>query len=178
MDLQSFDLDLGSMGMDLDKMCADDMIFSCGPVDMKERCDSVCGDDDTDGIMKEAFCHVCGLAACCENGEDKTFSECSLAAYDPTDISATTDQDSTSEPPKEDPEVTNETNTASDGAPEVDFTQASPEGGTEPEAADLTPSQITALENSRFEQENSGMTFSSVSFFTAMISTGLVLALC
>jgi hypothetical protein len=177
MDLQSFDLDLGSMAMDLDKMCADDMIFSCGPVDMKARCDSVCGDDNNDGIMKEAFCHVCGLAACCENGEDKTFSECSLAAYEPTDISATPDQDSTSEPPKEEPEVTNETNTASDGAPEVDFTEASPEGGTEPEAADLTPSQIQALENSRFEQENSGMTFSSVSFFTAMISTGLVLAL-
>mmetsp|Transcript_26000 Transcript_26000/g.38760 ORF Transcript_26000/g.38760 Transcript_26000/m.38760 type:complete len:667 (+) Transcript_26000:119-2119(+) len=177
MDLQSFDLDLGSMAVDLDKMCADDMIFSCGPVDMKARCDSVCGDDDTDGIMKEAFCHVCSLAACCENGEDKTFSECSLAAYESTDISATPDQDSASEPPKEEPEVTNETNTASDGAPEVDFTQASPEGGTEPEAADLTPSQITALENSRFEQENSGMTFSSVSFFTAMISTGLVLAL-
>mmetsp|Transcript_19799 Transcript_19799/g.29594 ORF Transcript_19799/g.29594 Transcript_19799/m.29594 type:complete len:675 (-) Transcript_19799:86-2110(-) len=175
MDLQSFDL--GSMGMDLDKMCADDMIFSCGPVDMKARCDSVCGDDDTDGFMKEAFCRVCGLAACCENGEDKTFSECSLAAYESTDISATPDQDSTSEPPKEEPEVTNETNTASDGAPEVDFSEASPEGGTEPEAADLTPSQITALENSRFEQENSGMTFSSVSFFTAMISTGLVLAL-
>eukprot|EP00573_Skeletonema_grethae_P003214 CAMPEP_0201689702 /NCGR_PEP_ID=MMETSP0578-20130828/3236_1 /ASSEMBLY_ACC=CAM_ASM_000663 /TAXON_ID=267565 /ORGANISM="Skeletonema grethea, Strain CCMP 1804" /LENGTH=689 /DNA_ID=CAMNT_0048174427 /DNA_START=35 /DNA_END=2107 /DNA_ORIENTATION=+ len=184
MGLQSFDL--GNMEMDLDKMCSSDMILSCGPVDMKAKCDSVCGADGNDGIMKEAFCHLCGLASCCESG-DKTFSECSSAAYVvSSDDSATTNQDegSTSEPPNEESEVTDEANTASasDGALEADFTAASTEEGeelegAEPEAAELDPSQITALENSRFEKENSGVTFSSASFFTAIISTGLVLAL-
>lgn len=180
MGLQSFDL--GNMEMDLDKMCSSDMILSCGPVDMKAKCDSVCGADGNDGIMKEAFCHLCGLAACCEGG-DKTFSECSSATYIPTGNSATTnqDEDSTPEPPNGEAEVTDETNTASASveALEADFTEASTEEEeADPEAAELDPSQITALENSRFEKENSGVTFfSSASFFTAIISTGLVLAL-
>lgn len=180
MGLQSFDL--GSMGMDLDAMCSNDMLLSCGPVDMKTKCDSVCGDGSNDGIMKEAFCHLCGLATCCESG-DKTFSECSAATYVVTDNTVAPNQDSTPEPPTGESEVTtNETSTASDGSQEADLTEASSEEATaeeatEPGAAQLEPSQITALENSRFEQENSGMTFSSVSFFTAIISTGLVLAL-
>mmetsp|Transcript_25943 Transcript_25943/g.40728 ORF Transcript_25943/g.40728 Transcript_25943/m.40728 type:complete len:684 (+) Transcript_25943:84-2135(+) len=184
MGLQGFDL--GNIEMDLDEMCSSDMILSCGPVDMKAQCDSVCGADGADGIMKEAFCHLCALATCCESG-DKTFSECSSAAYVvSSDDSATTNQDegSTSEPPNEESEATDETNTASasDGALEADFTEATAEEGAEPEAAEpgaaeLEPSQITALETSRFEEENSGVTFSSASFFTAIISTGLVLAL-
>lgn len=186
MGLQSFDF--GNMETDLDKMCSSDMILSCGPVDMKAKCDSVCGSDGNNGIMKEAFCHLCGLATCCESG-DKTFSECSSATYVvSSDDSATTnqDEDSTSEPPNGESEATDEANTASasGGAIELeaDFTEATTEEGAEPEeaepeAAELDPSQITALENSRFEKENSGVTFSSVSFFTAIISTGLVLAL-
>jgi len=182
MNLQSFDM--GSMGMDLDEMCSSDMLLGCGPVDMKAKCDSVCGAYDNDGIMKEAFCRLCGVATCCE-GKDKTFSECSSVTYIPADSTANEpsgepNQDpSTPEPPKDDSEVTNETNTASDGgAVEADFTEAGPEESAETEAAELEqPAQIASLENSVLEKENSGMTFSSVSFFTAIVSTGLVLAL-
>lgn len=178
--LQSFDL--ASMGMDLDKMCSDDMLLSCGPVNMKAKCDSECGSGDNEGIMKEAFCRLCGLATCCE-GKDKTFSECSSVTYIPAASSATptsgesNQEDSTSEPPTEESEVTNETISASDGALAADFTAAGPEESAEPEAAELQPAQIVALENSRLEQENSGIAFSSVSSFTAIISTGLVLVL-
>lgn len=181
MGLQSFDL--GNIGMDLDAMCRNDMLLGCGPVDMKAKCDSVCAEGSgNDGIMKEAFCHLCGLATCCEDG-DKSFSECSSASYVSTDNPVAPDQDSTPEPPAEEAEVTNDTNAASDGSQEADLIEASPEEATtEATAEEATEpqaqaSQITSLENSRFEQENSGMTFSSISFFTAVVSTGLVLAL-
>lgn len=164
------------MGIDLDKMCAEDMIFGCGPVNMKEKCDSVCSGDDNDGIMKASFCRLCGIASCCEGGEN-TFETCSSAVYTPTDSSSSTsgssqsnNQDSTSDPPEEEvPEVVDETNTASGAEDET----------TDNEVAQLDVDQIVEepqLEFSRLEKENSGM-ISSASFLTAAFSTLLVLAL-
>lgn len=168
----------------ISEACTTNAFSTCAPEGFTEFCSNEC--DQSNGSDILPMCAMCNVVTCCskDNSEmegclSEAFEDHSQAIMADVDaiFSEFPDQDSTSEPPKEEPEVTNETNTASDGAPEVDFSEASPEGGTEPEAADLTPSQITALENSRFEQENSGMTFSSVSFFTAMISTGLVLAL-
>lgn len=164
------------MGIDLDKMCSEDMIFGCGPVNMKEKCDSVCSSDDNDGIMKASFCRICGIASCCESGEEKTFESCSSAVYIPTDSSTPTsgssqsnNQDSASDLPKEEvPEVV--TANAASGAEDVT---------TENEGAQLDVAQIVEepqLEFSRLEKENSGM-ISSASFLTAAFSAFLVLAL-
>ncbi|KAL7446238.1 hypothetical protein ACHAXM_010341 [Skeletonema potamos] len=178
MDLQSFDME-SMMGMDLDKMCSSDILLSCGPVDMKEKCDSVCGTDDTGGIMKETFCRLCAVATCCEGG-DKTFSECSSVSYIPAgstsnQSSGEINEDSSTSTPDE---VINETNTASDEVLEADITEAAgSEASDENEAEELDPAQVVALENGRLEMENSGMTFSPVTFFTATISIGLMLAL-
>ena len=122
------DLDLQViMGIDLDMMCLEDMIFGCGPVNMKEKCDSVCSGDDNDGIMKASFCRLCGIASCCEVGGN-TFETCSSAVYIPTDSSSSTSgsgQSNTSDAPTgEAPEVAEETNTASEGTL-ADFTEAS-----------------------------------------------------
>ncbi len=178
------DLDLQViMGIDLDKMCSEDMIFGCGPVNMKEKCDSVCSGDDNGGIMKASFCRLCGIASCCEDGQN-TFETCSSAVYTPTDSSSSTSgsgQSSTSDAPTaEVPEVTEETNTASEGT-SADFTETSNSEvvTTETEAAQLDADQIVAepqLEFSRLEKENSGM-ISSASFLTAAFSTLMVLAL-
>ncbi|KAL7454376.1 hypothetical protein ACHAWC_006013 [Mediolabrus comicus] len=165
------------MGIDLDKMCSEDMIFGCGPVNMKEKCDSVCSGDGNDSIMKASFCRLCGIASCCEGGEEKTFESCSSAVYIPTDSSTPTsgsgqsnNQDSTSDPPKEEvPEVVDETNTASEAEDET----------AENGVAQLDVDQIVEepqLEFSRLEKENSGM-ISSASFLTAAFSTLMVLAL-
>jgi hypothetical protein len=171
------DLDLQViMGIDLDKMCSEDMIFGCGPVNMKEKCDSVCSGDEIDGIMKASFCRLCGIASCCEGGEEKTFESCSSAVYTPTDTFSSTsgsgqsnNQDSTSDPPQEElPEEV--TANAASGAED---------STTENEAAQLDVDQIVEepqLEFSRLEKENSGM-ISSASFFTAAFSTLMVLAL-
>lgn len=169
-DIQDFDF--GGTAMDLDRLCSEDMILSCGPVDMKAKCDNVCGTSSTDGILKEAFCHLCSLATCCEGG-NKTFSECSSVAYVPTDSSIVPDsdepiQDSTPQPPIEDTVTVN--NASDEELEESDFNMLDPE---EAEGS----FQITAIENSKFERENSAMTFKSVSFVTAIISAGLILVL-
>ena len=178
------DLDLQViMGIDLDKMCSEDMIFGCGPVNMKEKCDSVCSGDDNDGIMKASFCRLCGIASCCEVGGN-TFETCSSAVYIPTDSSTSTSgsgQSNTSDAPTaEAPEVAEETNTASEGTL-ADFTEVSNSEvvTTETEAVQLDVDQIVEepqLEFSRLEKENSGM-ISSASFLTAAFSTLMVLAL-
>lgn len=129
--------------------------------------------------MKETFCRLCAVATCCEGG-DKTFSECSSVSYIPAgstsnQSSGEINEDSSTSTPDE---VINETNTASDEVLEADITEAAgSEASDENEAEELDPAQVVALENGRLEMENSGMTFSPVTFFTATISIGLMLAL-
>ena len=138
-----------------------------------EFCSDECGQSSGSDIL--ILCAICIVITCCS--EDSSEMEgCLVTSF------VAPNQESTPEPLTGESEVTSETNTASDGSQEADLTEASPEEATveeatEPEAAQLDSSQITGLDFSESEQENSGMTFSSVSFFTAIISTGLVLAL-
>jgi hypothetical protein len=165
------------LGMDLDKICSEDMIFGCGPVDLKATCNSVCGANDNGDIMKQSFCRLCGIASCCEPG-GKTFSDCSSAVYIPAE-SSTPSSESNQENQEFAPEVANETTSgevaASGEATKPELTGAVSEGTTEVEANNVAADP--QLEFSRLEKENSGIIFSSSSFLNALIFTGLVLVL-